>query len=93
MSIPDTLQNQIDLFATHGHLDINGRDLFKQDNWLAVLTGQGIFPKSVAPIMAYKQHIDLPRTMNSFHYVMNETVKNLPLHEEYLQQHCPFSVK
>ena len=92
MPIPDSLQQQIDLFSTHGHLDVNAKDLFKQDNWLAVLTGQNIFPKSVAPIMAYKQQIDLPKTMNSFHYVMTETVKNLPSHEDYLKQHCRFKM-
>ena len=90
MPIPDSLQQQIDLFSTHGHLDVNAKDLFKQDNWLAVLTGQNIFPKSVAPIMAYKQQIDLPKTMDSFHYVMTETTKNLPSHEDYLKQHCHF---
>jgi len=90
MTVPDALQNQIDLFSTHGHLDINAKDLFKQDNWLAVLTGQNILPKHVAPIMAFKQQIDLPRTMNSFYEMMEKTVKNLPSHESYLKKHCPF---
>ncbi|MBL4942154.1 MAG: tryptophan 7-halogenase [Colwellia sp.] len=93
MTVPDSLQHQIDLFSSHGHLEINGRDLFKHDNWLAVLTGQGILPKSVAPIMSYKQQIDLPRTMKSFHTIMAETVKNLPKHEDYLKKHCHFSPK
>jgi tryptophan halogenase len=93
MTIPESLQNQINLFSTHGHLDVNAKDLFKQDNWLAVLTGQGILPKSAAPIMAYKQQIDLPRTMDSFHYVMTETVKKLSCHEDYLKQYCPFSMR
>lgn len=91
MEIPDTLQNQIDLFSTHGHLDINAKDLFKQDNWLAVLTGQNILPKSIAPIMAYKQKIDLTRTMNSFYDNMDKTVQSLPSHEAYLKKYCPFS--
>lgn len=93
MTIPDSLQHQIDLFSTHGHLDINAKDLFKQDNWLAVLTGQGILPKHVAPIMAYKQQIDLPRTMSSFYDMMDKTVKGLPSHEDYLKQYCPYSTK
>lgn len=93
MAIPESLQNQIELFSTHGHLDINAKDLFKQDNWLAVLTGQGILPKEVAPIMAYKQQIDLPRTMNAFYDNMDKTVKSLPSHEDYLTQYCPFSIE
>ena len=90
MAIPDSLQHQIELFSSHGHLNVDSSDLFKQDNWLAVLTGQNIFPESVAPIMAYKQQINLPKTMDSFHYVMTETVKKLPSHDEYLKQHCLF---
>jgi tryptophan halogenase len=93
MSVPDSLQHQIDLFSSHGHLNVDAKDLFKQDNWLAVLTGQNIHPKSVAPIMAYKHKIDLPRTMNSIHEMMTKTVINLPTHEDYLKNHCAFPLK
>jgi tryptophan halogenase len=90
MPIPDSLQHQIELFATHGHLDLNGKDLFKQDNWLAVLIGQGIHPKNTAPILAYKQNIDLPRTLKSFHDIMTNTVKNVTSHSDYLNKFCRY---
>ncbi|ALO33937.1 tryptophan halogenase [Colwellia sp. MT41] len=93
MDIPDSLQHQIDLFSSHGHLNVDANDLFKQDNWLAVLTGQNIHPTTVAPIMAYKQKIDLPRTMNSFYDIMTKTVQKLPNHEDYLKEKCPFLIK
>lgn len=93
MDIPDSLQHQIELFSSHGHLNVNANDLFKQDNWLAVLTGQNIFPQNVAPIMAYKKQIDLPRTMNSFYDMMEKTVQNLPNHQDYLKKHSPFTLK
>jgi len=90
MPIPESLQHQIDLFSCHGHLNVDAKDLFKQDNWLAVLTGQNILPKSAAPIMTFKQQIDLPKTMNSFYESMVKTVQSLPSHEDYLKQYCPF---
>ncbi len=90
MPVPDSLQQQIELFATHGHLDLNGKDLFKQDNWLAVLTGQGIYPSNTAPILAFKQNIDLPRTLKSFHDIMVRTVDNVSTHSDYLHKYCRY---
>ena len=91
MQVPDSLQQQIELFSTHGHLDLNGKDLFKQDNWLAVLTGQGIHPKNTAPILAYKEHIDLPRTLKSFHDILVNTVDNVGSHSDYLSKYCRYT--
>jgi tryptophan halogenase len=93
MSVPDSLQHQIDLFSCHGHLNIDAKDLFKQENWLAVLTGQNIHPKSIAPIMDFKQKIDLPRTMGSVYEMMTKTVNKLPTHEDYLKSHCAFPLR
>ena len=90
MQIPDSLQYQIELFSSNGHLNIDTKNLFKHDNWLAVLTGQNIFPKTVAPIMAYKNQVDLPRTMDAFYDMMEKTVPNLSNHQDYLKQYCPF---
>jgi len=93
MALPTALTEQLALFTTHGHLILNSKDLFKQDNWLAVLTGQNILPKAVAPIMSFKQRLDLPRTMKSILQTLESNVKQLPKHQQYLQQHCHFSTK
>jgi tryptophan halogenase len=93
MQVPESLQQQIELFSNHGHLDLNGKDLFKQDNWLAVLTGQGIHPTNTAPILAYKEHIDLPRTLKSFHDIMVNTVNNVTSHSDYLTKYCRYIPK
>ncbi|GLX79293.1 tryptophan halogenase [Thalassotalea insulae] len=93
MKIPDSLQNQIDLFSTHGHLDLSNKNLFKHENWLAVLTGQNILPKEVAPILHYKQAVDLPGTLSSILSSMEQIVKQVPTHENFIKEHCQFVQK
>ncbi len=93
MTVPDSLQNQIDLFSTHGHLDISHKDLFKHENWLAVLTGQRIYPKEVAPILHYKQAVDLKGALDSVQSSMEQIVKQVPTHQDFIKKHCQFVQK
>lgn len=87
MAIPQSLQNKIELFKIHGHIVDVDNDLFKQNNWLAVLTGQGILPRQVAPIMAGKQDLDLTRTLDSMEKTLNTMACNAMSHEMYLAKH------
>lgn len=87
MAIPGSLQRKIDLFKQHGHLTVHDKELFKQDNWLAVLTGQGILPEAVAPIMAGKSQFDLTRTLDGIENNLKATAVNSMSHEMYLAKH------
>lgn len=90
MSIPDSLQQRLELFKQHGHLSIHDKELFKQDNWLAVLTGQGVLPEAVAPIMSGKQDLDLDKTLESIKKSLKGIAANSKSHEMFLMQNCAF---
>lgn len=91
MTVPDSLSNRIELFKEHGHLIIHDKALFKQENWLAVLTGQGILPQTVTPILAGKNNIDLSATLNNLEKSMANITSSTVSHEMYLAKHCPHS--
>ena len=88
MSIPESLAERMALFAQDGHLLVKDNELFKHDSWLAVLTGQGVMPKQSAPIMKYKQAVNIEQTLNAMYQNMTDTVNSLPSHEMYLAQNC-----
>lgn len=92
MTIPDSLEEQIELFKIHGHLRVDDKQLFKHDSWLAVLLGQGIVPSESAPILAFKNDIDLELTLSKMKSNMIETVEKMPSHEQFLQKHCPYKL-
>ena len=45
LEISDTLRFKIDHFRENGVISLDGRELFGKPSWLAVLIGQGVFPK------------------------------------------------
>ena len=50
MTIPDTLRHKIELFRSGGHVAVYDDELFILSNWLAVLTGQFVWPQSCDPL-------------------------------------------
>ncbi len=49
MSLPDSLRERLDLFAAHGAVPVGPGELFRDLSWFAVLTGQGLMPRSYHP--------------------------------------------
>lgn len=45
LEISESLQFKIDHFRENGVISLDGRELFGKPSWLAVLIGQGVFPK------------------------------------------------
>jgi len=91
MEVPETLQEQIELFKTHGHLRVDDKELFKHDSWLAVLIGQGVWPKENSPILTFKNQFDLDRSFKSMLDNMKQTVEKMPTHEQFLMKNCPYT--
>lgn len=90
MSIPDSLKARIELYKEHGHLSVHDKELFKQDNWMAVLTGQHVYPESVGPILSAKNELDLNRTLDSIYNNMKGLAATATGHEMYLMKNAPF---
>lgn len=90
MEVPDTLQERMELFENTGHIVTKDKELFKQESWIAVLTGQGIHPKSLPPIMSYKTQIDSLKTLNQMESELNKVSSSFVSHEMYLAQNCRY---
>ena len=90
MDIPDSLKSRIELYKEHGHLSVHDKELFKQDNWMAVLTGKHVYPESVAPVLAERNELDLTRTLDSIYNNMKGLAATATGHEMYLMKNAPF---
>lgn len=89
MEVPESLQSRLDLYQEHGHLVVHDKELFKQENWMAVLAGQNCLPQGVGPVMASRNDIDIDKTLDSLHQSMTKYTSTAQSHEMYLMQHCP----
>ena len=88
MEIPDSLQYKIDHFRNHGMLVADERELFANPSWIAVYLGQGITPKRAPALAAMRQQVPVAERMQMIAQAMREAVAQMPLHEDFLAQHC-----
>ncbi len=88
MPIPETLQYKIDHFRRHGRIVAESLELFQNPNWLAVLTGQEVWPERYDPLVDLRSDVDAPRLLGSLRRVIDEAVQAMPTHRQYIERHC-----
>ena len=91
MSLPDSLVHKMELFKAAGRVFRYEDELFSKPSWVAVFLGQGIIPKIVDPIVSTLPVEQLERSLNSMHGAMQNAVKNMPTHQEFIEKYCASS--
>ena len=84
MSIPDSLQERIDLFREGALYIEQPHDLFKQANWQAILLGQGLKPRSYHPAADRDNLSTLEQQIAGVRAVVERRAAALPTHEAFL---------
>ncbi|WP_066796852.1 tryptophan halogenase family protein [Sphingomonas soli] len=86
MSVPDTLQYKLDLYASRGRMPMYDEELFDRAEWIAMLDGQGLHPRrydalaDTIPEPAIIQHVTRLREM------IVDAAKAMPNHGATLAQ-------
>lgn len=88
MSIPPTLQRRLDHFRLAGRVLPEPAELFQQDNWLAVLTGQEIWPERYHPLIDMRGRPDAAQVLARMRQTLAEAAQSLPTHRQYIERHC-----
>ena len=86
MSIPDTLEEKLDLFRRRGMTMPHLHDLFKEQSWFAVLYGQGIRPQGYHPLADAMPEDELALNLSRIRAAVQERVAGLPSHQDYLDK-------
>jgi tryptophan 7-halogenase len=88
MSIPESLQRRIALFAEGGRFLRNEGELFPNASWVAVMLGQGVHPRAVDPVIQGAPLHDIENKLALLRRAMNAYADGLPSHEESLRGYC-----
>jgi tryptophan halogenase len=88
MSIPETLQRRIALFAEGGRFLRNEGELFPNASWVAVMLGQGVQPRAVDPVIQSAPLNEIENKLALLRRAMNAYADGLPSHEESLRGYC-----
>ncbi|MET0894134.1 MAG: tryptophan halogenase family protein [Pseudoxanthomonas sp.] len=92
MKLPATLQHRIDLFRDTGRVFRMPDELFAENSWIQVMMGQGIVPRQYHPIADVMSQPDLTRFLGDIKSNVDNTVRQLPAHMDYLRGYCPAPV-
>ena len=88
MEIPDSLHHRIELFRQTGRVFRLSNELFQENSWIQVMLGQGMLPEQHHPTADLMGDVELGHFLNGMKYKIEQTVKKLPQHQQYLQQYC-----
>jgi len=88
MAIPESLRYKMSQFIHSGRIVRTGQDLFVTPNWLAVLTGQGIWPEHYDPLTDQLDPGELRRYLGEVRETIRRQALAAPRHEDYIAQNC-----
>ncbi|HET7267990.1 MAG TPA: tryptophan halogenase family protein [Oleiagrimonas sp.] len=88
MKVPQTLQDNIDLFADSGRYFRNAEELFGELDWVQVFLGQGIMPRSYHPMVDQVPDADLYRFIDGVERTVADCVQAMPTHQAFVDRYC-----
>ena len=88
MTVPASLQHRIDLFRETGRVFRTEGELFAESSWLQVMLGQGMMPEQHHQTADLMGDAELSKFLNSIRNGIEQTVRQMPSHQAYVQRFC-----
>lgn len=88
MSIPATLQSNIDLFKQSGRFYRNGEEFFALQSWVMVMLGQRIHPGGYHPMVDQLPEKEVVDFVEHVRNVIASCVDAMPSHQAFIDRYC-----
>jgi hypothetical protein len=88
MPIPDSLQQQIELFRASGRVSIRDPEGFAEPSWVSILFGLGVMPSGHDPFVDRVDEAQLRTHFIRLRAAISHTVAAMPDHGEYIARHA-----
>jgi tryptophan halogenase len=88
MTVPDTLQRRMDLFASNGRIFRDGEELFADVSWLQVMVGQRHLPRSHHPFADLLPESEVAAYLAHVQAVVAKCVNAMPTQAGFIAAHC-----
>ncbi len=88
MSIPETLQQKLSLYKTHGRIVRFNNELFSEVAWLQVMEGQGWHADSTHPLTMLHPEDETAAYLEGVREVIARCVDVMPDHAQFIGQYC-----
>lgn len=88
MDLPASLEDKVALFRSKGRIFRFQDELFGEANWLSVLLGQGIYPRTWDPMVDTMDPAAVLRDMRQVFQAIQTTAEGMPSQQEYIARYC-----
>ena len=88
MSIPETLQQRIDMFRKRGHAIFHPAELFVEANWLAIYLGQHVIPEACDPRVHCFDDEYTRKRLQQMQMMVAKTAQEMPMHGSTIESFC-----
>jgi tryptophan halogenase len=85
ITLPDSLQERIELFKGSGALPEGIDELFRASSWQSVFEGMGITPSVYSRRVEHMGYVEIAAALTTAKAAITGMVAHLPTHEEYLR--------
>lgn len=92
MTIPDSLQQKMEIFKHRGHIDTYRFGLFAPPSWISVFVGQGLIQQSCDP---YVNNLSREMIMHKLHELsdlIHRKVSLMSEHKNFIADYCPSKI-
>lgn len=88
MEIPPSLEEKLSRFASYGRVHRDTDELFREESWVKVLIGQGLFPRRNDPLVALKQPEDIKQFVAETERVIETCLSHVGSHKDFIARYC-----
>jgi tryptophan halogenase len=93
MSVPDSLQQKIEVFKSCGRVVLQGEETFLEPSWVAIFLGQHVYPRRYDPLIDVIELPRLQRGLQQRRAAINAAAQAMPQHREFIARYCPAPAK
>ncbi len=84
----DTLRRKLALFGATGQVFREGEELFTEQSWLQVMTGQGVRPRRYHPAADNLSPEQCTEFLTNIRVLIRGAVEHMSTHEGFIAEHC-----
>jgi tryptophan halogenase len=88
MTVPESLQEKLDIFASAGRIFADKHDLFREVSWIQVLIGQGLIPEHYDPAVDITSADEILAHLDGVVRTVDKCVAAMPYHGDYIANTC-----
>ncbi|RFB04310.1 tryptophan halogenase family protein [Parvularcula marina] len=88
MSIPDYLEDKINLYKSYGRIFRENEELFNDTSWFAVMNGQNIKAEKYDPVADVLSDAETAHRLTHIRETIATSANYMPSHEKFILENC-----